>query len=120
MDSFLVLLIDDDPVVQNVVEAILTHHHIRLMVAGNEQETAARLSEARPDIVILDIFLPGLDGYALLKIVKNYVNCPVIATTTYYTSASRATMEAAGFDSFLPKPIVPERLVPLLEEIIHA
>ena len=120
MDSFLVLLIDDDPVLQDIVGAILNHHEIRLIVAHNEAETIAHLNEVRPDIILLDILLPGTDGYALLKVIRARVNCPVVATTAYYASDSRVNIEAAGFDAFMPKPIIPQQLVFQLEKILHA
>ena len=123
MSSKLVLLVDDDLSTRQLFETILNYHDVRLMVAQSEPEVMDILSHTTPDIIVLDIVLPGKqDGYKILKRIREnpQVRCPVVATTAYYTTDSTPAFRQRGFDGYLLKPIEPENLVTYLDNVISS
>ena len=113
-DRATVLLVDDDPNIQSMFEMALDYHDISLTVTIDRPTALKFLSEVVPDIIVLDIFLPGTDGYKLLQELRTLpglADCPVIATTAYYTTDSVSDIQKAGFDGYLLKPLDPEEMV---------
>jgi CheY-like chemotaxis protein len=121
MSSLLnVLLVDDDPATQHLFETVLGYHDVKLATTVSEEGAVDYLKSNEPDVIILDIVLPGKDGYKVLKTIRNMpkAHCPIIATTAYYTSDSAPDFNQRGFDGYLLKPIQPEQLVKYLEEVV--
>ena len=116
-----VLLVDDDPNVRGVVELVMQHYQIQLNVVNDAETALDYLESNQPMIVIMDIFLPGMDGYQALKKLRSSddtLKQTVIATSAYYTSDSAQSITDSGFDGFIPKPIDPTQLVAYLESIL--
>src|SRR3990172_10552661 len=108
-----VLLVDDDPHVCTIFELVMNHHQMPLAVAGDAEEALTYLQTHAPDIVVLDLFLPGVDGYQALDQIRATAlepNCRVVATTAYYTNDTRQEVMRRGFDGFLAKPFEAETL----------
>ena len=123
MNSKLVLLVDDDASTRKLFETILNYYDVNLVVAQSEPEVVDILSRTQPDIIVLDIVLPGnKDGYKILKRIRDLpqCHCPVVATTAYYTLDSVPEFKQRGFDGYLLKPIQPENLVTYLEKVISS
>lgn len=118
--QFSVLLIDDDPHVQNVFELVMSHHQLPLTVLSDAESALVYLQDHEPDVIVLDIFLPGLDGYQTLNQMKKNVLAPascVVATTAYYTNDTEQDVFQRGFDGYLPKPFDSTKLVDYLSQI---
>ncbi len=115
-----VLLVDDDASTRHLFETVLNYYGIALSVALSENEALAQMNAESPDIVVLDIVLPGKDGYKVLKTLRANAShqCPVVATTAYYTLDSVPEFQRRGFDGYLLKPISPEQLVGYLEQVV--
>ena len=117
-----VLLVDDDPNVCGVFELVMQHHQIQLNVVNDAETALDYLNNNSATIVIMDIFLPGMDGYQALKKIRSSaedLQSVVIATSAYYTSDSATLIEELGFDGFIPKPLDPTKIVPYLESIVE-
>lgn len=114
-----VLLVDDDPSTRHLFETVLGYHDIRVETVTTEQDAMKYLSTHQPDVIVLDIVLPGKDGYKVLKSLRPETQCPIVATTAYYTSDSIPNFQERGFDGYLLKPIKPESLISYLQGIIH-
>lgn len=116
-----VLLVDDDPDTRNVFQLVLSHFDLELTVAEDAETAFSYLGSHKPDVIVMDIFLPGLDGYqALQHIRKNALvpDCHIVATTAYYTPETPKDVLAWGFSGYLQKPLNPTKLVPYLQQIV--
>ena len=115
-----VLLIDDDPEMANLLQIILDYHNIHLEVADTAQNGLEYLTKNVPDLIVVDLILPDLDGYHVLGHIRENPatqNAKVILTTTYFGNSTKDTVLRYGFDGFLPKPITALSVVPYLENI---
>ena len=103
-----ILIVEDNEKNMKLVRDILRHkgHATLEAVTGEEGVRLAR--ERRPDLVLMDIQLPGIDGIEALRQVRADPACsaiPIIAFTASVMQADRSQFSAAGFDGFLSKPI---------------
>src|SRR4051812_16920557 len=87
-EPFSVLLVDDDETTSNLFRMVLEHHNMPLTVVNDAETALTYLKTNTPDVVVIDIFLPGMDGYQTLAAIrKNNLGAQAsfIATTSYYT-----------------------------------
>lgn len=120
MSDFSALLVDDDEQVQDLFRMVFEHYGRTLYVASDQETALKALAGARPDVIVLDIFLPNTDGYRVLQSIREtypHLRCPVVATTAYYTSDTEEEVLNHGFDGYLLKPLVPQTLMAYLEEV---
>jgi CheY-like chemotaxis protein len=114
------LLIDDDRDTCNLFQMVMEHSGKSFSIAGNSDEALAILAENTPQIIIIDIFLPGLDGYQTFQRIQSNLLAPralKIATTAYYTEDTETQAAQWGFDGFLAKPFNPTNLISFLEKL---
>src|SRR5512138_3861158 len=117
-----VLFIDDDETLLQVVREFLAG-------AGYEVETARHgflagylAGHHRPDVIVLDIMMPGLDGYEVLSLMRRRPEArgiPVIACTSLKGPEAEERIRSAGFDAYVRKPIDFRELVKLMERLVH-
>jgi CheY-like chemotaxis protein len=115
-----VLLVDDDRDACNVFQMIVEHYNLQLTIVEDAETAYRHLANHSPDVIVMDIFLPGIDGYQAYNYIRKHVLAPnsvVIATTAYYTSDTQREILSWGFSGYLPKPFDPATLVPYLEEV---
>jgi signal transduction histidine kinase len=115
-----VLVVDDNEAVAQTVGWMLEAigHDYRVVHSGREALPAAR--EFRPDAILLDIGLPGMDGYAVCRALRQedaFKQTPIIAQTGWGQESDKAQAAAAGFDHHLVKPIALAQLERLLAGI---
>ena len=100
-----VLLVEDHTDTRSVLALLLNRCGCRTVTAKNIQEARVRLGEMHFDILIADLNLPDGDGLELVREAKKMQNLKAIAVTGRESEEDRATGMAAGFDSYLTKPI---------------
>src|SRR5690242_12028771 len=76
-----ILIVDDEPIVREVVTQYLRQDGFRVEAAGDGHEALARFTAARPDLVLLDLMLPGIDGLEVCRRIRLQSNVPVIMLT---------------------------------------
>jgi len=117
-----VLLVDDD--VRNVyaMSALLDDFGVQVSVAGNGEEAIARFRQAPPDLILMDMSMPVMDGYTATHLLKTEYGCtiPIIALTAHVMKGDREKCLAAGADDYLAKPVKREELQALLENWLAA
>jgi signal transduction histidine kinase len=103
-----VLYIEDDIASQRLVQRVLGNHGFHVTLASEGLEGIERARAERPDVILMDINLPGMDGRAIttrLRSLAGFSNTPIVALTANTGDENRERALAAGCDGFLTKPI---------------
>ena len=109
-----VLLVDDDPYTCELFKLIFEFNQLPLHIATNSEEAIDYLQTNSPDVVVLDLFLPGTDGYHTLDSIRQLTpngDVKVVAFTAYYTQETPEDVHKRGFDGYIAKPFEPTELV---------
>lgn len=113
-----VLLIDDDPMIQQLVRSRLQEDDMRVSVAGDGAEGLRAMRSERPDVVILDIRLPKLDGWSVLSTMKTDETLRQIPVVVLSVEEERGKGFSLGAFEYLVKPVEPERLLSVISSAI--
>jgi PAS domain S-box-containing protein len=108
-----VLIVDDNPAGRELVRESLQDLVSSIREAGNGKEALAEIRAARPDLVLLDIQMPEMDGYAVLREIRRdpaLQDLRVIALTAFAMQGDRERALAAGFDDYVTKPVTVAKL----------
>jgi len=107
------LIIDDEPNIQSLVEAVFFEDNYDLFFASDGEGALKKLDSISPDAILLDIFMPGLNGFEICRLIKEkeqWKNIPVMLITGVETPDNIIRGFDAGADEFLYKPFRPEEL----------
>jgi CheY-like chemotaxis protein len=113
-----ILVVEDNPLNLRLVRDILEYRGHEVVSAGSVPEARVRLAEAAPDLVLLDIQIPGGGGELLLREIRAHPELarrPVVAVTALAMDGDRERLLAAGFDGYLSKPIDTRAFGPAVE-----
>ena len=108
MAGELILIVEDNEKNRILFRDILQTRRYRTLEAETGEEALAVLQKEKPDLILMDIQLPGKDGITITKEIKGKEetkDIPVFALTSYAMKGDRERMMEAGFDSYLSKPI---------------
>jgi CheY-like chemotaxis protein len=114
-----ILVIEDNDQNLYLVTFILERSGHTVHAARDGQDGVRRAAELRPDLVLLDIQLPGMDGYAVARKLRenpDLVAVPIVAVTSYAMAGDREKALAAGCTGYIEKPINPETFLRQVEE----
>ncbi len=117
-----VLVVDDIPANVKLLEAKLTSEYFDVISARNGPEALALIRDARPDIVLLDVMMPGMDGFEVCRKIKldpAVAHTPVIMVTALDQVTDRITGLEAGADDFLTKPVVDVALFARVRSLVR-
>jgi CheY-like chemotaxis protein len=118
-----VLLVEDNRMTQDMMRALFERIGVELEVASDADEGLAAFQRARPDMVLMDLHLPGTDGLTAAREVRGLPgggDVPLVALTAHAFAEQQRVALAAGMDDFLVKPIDFGRLLPLLVKYLSA
>lgn len=113
-EKITVLVADDDPLVRNLLNAVLNDSRITLLEAASGNEALELARTARPDVVLLDLMMPGLDGFATCRAMRadpDLTRARILILTARATDGTREEALAAGADAFFTKPFSPLELI---------
>jgi len=116
-----ILVIEDNPANLDLMSYLLTAFGYEVATATNGSDGLAMARRKRPSLILCDIQLPGMDGYAIVKQLKGDVElqtCPVLAVTAFAMAGDRERIHGAGFDGYVSKPISPETFTQQIEAFI--
>jgi DNA-binding response OmpR family regulator len=114
-----VLVVDDEPVVREVVARYLEQEGYRTLQAGDGDTARTMLEREEPSIVVLDLMLPGTDGLALCRWIRSRSQLPVIMVTALGEESDRLTGLELGADDYLTKPFSPRELVARVKAVLR-
>ena len=106
-----ILVIEDEPDMLNLLDRILTADGFQVRLAQDGVFGISLLREETPDLVLLDIMMPGPDGFTVLGRIREYTNVPVIMLTGKRDADSLQEAIDMGADDFIRKPFRPAELV---------
>lgn len=116
-----VLLVEDNEMNQNMLSRRLAKHGYEVNIAADGERAIEMVGTNRPDLILMDISLPGRDGHEITRELKagEYTrSIPVIALTTNAMESDRAKALSAGCDDFDTKPVELERLLLKMKEAL--
>jgi two-component system cell cycle response regulator DivK len=109
-----ILLIEDNEQNRYLARFLLERHGHTVIVAGTGPEGLALAASERPDLILLDIQLPGMDGHEVARTLKAdpvLRSIPIVAVTSYAMPGDREACLAAGAEGYIEKPIDPDTFV---------
>jgi len=113
-----VYLVEDEKALSDLLQSYLTEAGYKVITFGNGLDAKSAIHE-NPDIWVLDIMLPGLDGYALIKEIKQQTpSVPVIFMSARSAELDRVIGLEMGSDDYLPKPFLPRELVLRVQRLV--
>lgn len=113
-DGARVLVVDDEPAVSSLLDRLLTKEGYAVQVAADADSALAAIAFHNPDVILLDVVLPGGDGFTLCRRLKNDTATrltPIVLVTGLTDRESRIKGREAGADDFLTKPVDPQELL---------
>ena len=117
----LILVVEDSATTRKVISITLSRHGYRVVEAADGLEALSKISEERPDLIMLDVILPKMDGYEILSIIKKnkeFKDIPVIMLTSRDGFINKMKGKIAGSSAYLTKPFDPDKMIAEIEKHI--
>jgi DNA-binding response OmpR family regulator len=114
-----VLVVDDEPMVREVLVRYLELEGLRVHEAADGEAAAAWLATHDPDLVVLDVMLPGLDGLTILRRLRSVSQVPVILLTARAEEADRVVGLELGADDYVVKPFSPREVAARARSVLR-
>jgi two-component system, cell cycle response regulator DivK len=118
-----ILVVEDTEDNRKIIRDLLTSVGYELIEAADGAEGVAMAQSQRPDLILMDIQLPVIDGYEAtrqIRAVPGLAKVPIIAVTSYALSGDEAKTRAAGCDGYVAKPFSPRQLLAKIREFLPA
>lgn len=116
-----ILVVEDQEDNRAILRDLLTSAGYELSEATNGAEGVARAEAEAPDLILMDIQMPVMDGYEATRRIKSIAACaeiPVIAVTSYALSGDEAKAREAGCDGYVAKPFSPRQMLATIREFL--
>jgi DNA-binding response OmpR family regulator len=123
MNKKKILLVDDEQDMVYAVKMQLEANGFRVLTAKDGQEGLDKARKENPDLIILDLMLPRIDGYKVCRMLKfdeKYKNIPVIIYTARAQEADEKLGYEVGADAYLTKPFDPKKLLAKINELLKS
>ena len=115
-----ILIIDDDLELTNLITQFLKNHHYQVSSFANPKEALLALNKINSfDLIILDITLPEIDGFQVLREIRKELTIPIIMLTARGEVSDRVVGLELGADDYMPKPFEPEELIARIQSIMR-
>jgi len=117
-----ILIVDDDPDIQTLFTKILFAEKYKTEIASDGFEAGIKVMEFKPDLIILDLFMPGMDGFDVCERIKknsSTSHIKILAVTGYDTTENKNRIMQAGADGYLAKPMGKNKLVNIIKELLR-
>ena len=114
-----ILVVDDDPKIVSLVKTYLEREGFRVVTAQDGQSALRAFNELEPGLIVLDLMLPELDGLALMRIVRERSNVPIVMLSARAQVADRVFGIHEGADDYIAKPFSPAELVVRVKAVLR-
>ena len=119
MESTRILVVEDEPVVVEVVERYLLREGYSVLTAGDGEAGLQKFTESRPHLVVLDLMLPKLGGMEVCRRIREQSRTPIIMLTARGDEMDRIAGFETGADDYLAKPFSPRELVARVKAVLR-
>ena len=116
-----ILVVDDDQMTRRILQLFFNRHKYEVVEAENGQEALEIIEEKCPNLVIVDVLMPGMDGFDTVRQIRSKLDCaklPVLFLTTKADSESEYEGLEAGAQRFLGKPVNLDELAKIIKELL--
>ena len=116
-----ILVTDDSPTIVAMIKELLESNGYAVVTASDGQEALDKAKKEKPDLIILDLMLPKIDGYkvcAMLKFDKNYSSIPIIILTARAGESDKELGSEVHADAYVTKPFEPDAFLAKIKELI--
>lgn len=110
-DAATILIVEDEPPIRRLLRSILTAHEHRALEAANGAEALSALRHLRPDLVLLDLGLPDIDGQALIGRIRALSPVPIVVLSSRGDEAAKVAALDSGADDYVTKPFGADELM---------
>ncbi|WP_028401100.1 response regulator transcription factor [Ectobacillus panaciterrae] len=114
-----ILIVEDEKAIGKVLSAYLRKEGFEIMLAENGRQALDLFAEWKPALVLLDVMLPGFDGWELLSRIRSQSSCPVIMLTALGQVEQKLKGFSGGADDYITKPFAPEEVVARVHAILR-
>ena len=113
------LVVDDHPDIRDALKSYLTEHGYRVSLAENAEKARRALKDGAPDLVVLDVMMPGEDGLSLCRDLRSQSAIPVILLTAVAEETDRIVGLEMGADDYITKPFNPRELLARIKSVLR-
>jgi len=117
-----VLVIDDDPVIRKIIATILVRQGHQVVAASDGKEGLAAVEAQKPDVAIIDVMMPGIDGYEVTRRLRqdpDLIHLPILILTGRSELQEKLNAFEAGADDYMSKPFEPAELIARLSKLLR-
>ncbi len=115
----MILVVDDEARLVSLVETYLTQSGFRVVTAANGREALSVAQRQEPDLIILDIMMPEMDGYEFMRIYRKEHDTPIILLTARVDSDEKVVGLESGADDYMTKPFRPRELMARVKAVLR-
>jgi DNA-binding response OmpR family regulator len=119
MTQMTILIVDDEPIVRDVVARYLENDGYDILEASDGDDARAQIEAGSPSLVVLDVMLPGMDGLTLCRWIRKRGDIPVIMLTARGDEADRIVALDLGADDYVTKPFSPRELAARVRSVLR-
>ncbi len=114
-----ILVVDDDPLVLRMVELTLSKHGAQICTAADGMEGLAQFYVNRPDLIIVDVMMPGIDGWGICSRLRKLSDVPILMLSALGADTHIVRGLRCGADDYVAKPFTDEVLVARVEALLR-
>jgi len=114
-----ILIVDDELTLQETLAYNLKHQGYHVETAGNGLEAIQKAKEIQPDLILLDIMLPGMDGFEVCRVIRREMNVPILMLTARDDEIDRVVGLEVGADDYLTKPFSMRELIARIKALLR-
>jgi two-component system, cell cycle response regulator DivK len=117
-----ILVVEDQPDDRQIIRDVLAGTDYEITEAEDGEHALAAVAKERPDLILMEIQLPSMDGYEAMRRIRTdpaLLSVPIIAVSSYAPSEEQQKAWAAGCDDFVPKPYSPHQLLEKIRQYLQ-